>query len=170
MTSFCSWKCIFTFQTSWMRSRRLLVCLWMYSLRSDMLKISGVQPAVFFAWQIQAICHYGDLRLKSDRANIYVTTYPLPHSSDSRHHCTYLLLRNVYAVLNASCVTFTVYYFWNKSLTVRNTAEASRQKFIYLFELRSWLKCIRVLKYGDDNMSSTTTRHLKCTDECLWKG
>jgi len=40
--------------------------------------------------QVQAICHYGDSRLKSEKASIYVTTYPLPHQNDfhrRRYQC-----------------------------------------------------------------------------------
>lgn len=32
--------------------------------------------------QVQAICHYGDVRFKSEKSGIYVTTYPLPKPLD----------------------------------------------------------------------------------------
>jgi len=47
--------------------------------------LSERKLGVRFCWmneQVQAICHYGDSRLKSDKASIYVTTYPLPHHND----------------------------------------------------------------------------------------
>lgn len=38
--------------------------------------------------QVQAICAYGDAKLKSKRASMYITTFPLPHSAQEQGKLT----------------------------------------------------------------------------------
>lgn len=37
---------------------------------------------IFIFFQVQAICQYGDNRLKSEKSSIYITTYPLPRGAE----------------------------------------------------------------------------------------
>ena len=47
-------------------------------------KMSAVNRTVLCSTQVQAICQYGDARLKSERTGIFITTYPLPKPDDHR--------------------------------------------------------------------------------------
>ena len=51
---------------------------------------SWIYDVVLNERQVQAICHYGDSRLKSEKSSVYVTTYPLPHHNDHHHRRQYI--------------------------------------------------------------------------------
>lgn len=44
-------------------------------------RLMDLDPDTTYFVQVQAIAQHGEVRLKSDRASLYITTYPLPRSS-----------------------------------------------------------------------------------------
>lgn len=45
-------------------------------------RIMNLDPDTSYFVQVQAISQHGDVRLKSEKASLYITTYPLPRSSN----------------------------------------------------------------------------------------
>ncbi|ELU04353.1 hypothetical protein CAPTEDRAFT_221479 [Capitella teleta] len=52
-------------------------------------QIPDLDPDTTYFVQVQAICQYGDRRLKSEKSSLYITTYPLPRAAErvsGAHH------------------------------------------------------------------------------------